>query len=282
MTCRSRLCSPCHPERCRFDGPRARPRSVAGFALAAAILAQITAAVAAEPTVFADAGSIRATLDQFRTALGGIDNRGQPGSQPSGRREIDWDAVPDEFAAPNLLPADYFNAARPPRARGAVLFTPSGTGVQVSADSDNPAGAAVRFGHINPLYSDSFRTFSAERLFSPVGSNVVNMIFFVPGTQQPAAVNGFGAVYTDVDQRKSAFEYFDRDGRSLGRFKVPRSRRGLSFLGVVFDQPVVARVQITYGNVALGPDDDELNDVAVMDNFIYGEPQPIAACTSSP
>jgi hypothetical protein len=155
-----------------------------------------------------------------------------------------------------------------------VLLTP-GDHVAVSADRNNPAGAAVRFGDINPTYSSQFRTFSPERLFSPVGSNVVNLRFFVPGTSTAGLVRGFGAVYTDVDRREAAsFEYFDANGRSLGRFSVPRSPQGLSFLGVVFDDPVIARVRIKYGNRALGPNETRRYDVAVMDDFIYGEPQP--------
>lgn len=84
---------------------------------------------------------------------------------------------------------------------------------------------------------------------------------------------GFGAVYTDVDNDHTAFEYFDKEGQSLGQFKVPIANNGLSFLGVVFAQPVVARVRIEYGTVALGPEDSAENDAAVMDDFIYGEPQ---------
>lgn len=101
----------------------------------------------------------------------------------------------------------------------------------------------MRFGHINPSYSAIFKTFSPERLFSPVGSNVVNLTFFVPGTQQPALVEGFGAVYTDVDRPESSFEYFDQDDQLLGRFRVPAADNGLSFLGVAFDRAVVARVR---------------------------------------
>ncbi len=243
--------------------------------VAALTAAAPPAALAAErvsATVFAAAGDIEPIMDQFRAALGDPDNGGEPGSHPAGRREINWDGVPDEFAAPNFLPPDYFNGVTPPRARGAFLTTP-GTGVQVSADGANPAQAAVRFGHINPIYSSIFRTFSEERLFSPVGSNLVDLTFFVAGTQQPALVQGFGAVYTDVDRRKSSFKYFDSRGRLLRKVKVPVSGGGLSFLGVVFERPVVARVRIRYGTVRLGPDETTRKDVAVMDDFIFGEPR---------
>jgi hypothetical protein len=158
-----------------------------------------------------------------------------------------------------------------------VLETP-GDHVAVSANATNPAGVAARFGDINPSYVDRFRTFSAERLFSPVGSNVVNLRFAVPGTATRAGVRGFGAVYTSVDRKESAaFEYFDKRGKSLGKFAVPVSKNGLSFLGVSFRDPVVARVKIVYGNNKLGPNDSGKYDVAVMDDFIYGEPQPLSS-----
>jgi hypothetical protein len=203
-----------------------------------------------------------------------VDNGDGPTGDPAGRRELNWDKVPDERAAPKFLPGDFFNAKEAPRARGARLETP-GKGVVVSADGDNPSGAAPRFGHINPSYSEEFKTFSRERLFSPVGSNVVDLRFNVPGTDTPGVVRGFGAVYTDVDKKENtAFEYFDGDGRSLGQFATPVSSNGLSFLGVVFERPVVARVRIEYGSGKLGPDESADYDVAVMDDFIYGEPRP--------
>jgi hypothetical protein len=242
------------------------------------------AALAAEPseskrkgpslTILKDAGDIKDTVDRFRTLLG-PDNGGAPGGKSSGRRELNWDGVPDEFAAPNTLPGSFFNAKTAPRARGAVLRTP-GDHVAVSADGDNPSGAAVRFGDVNPAYSDQFKTFSAERLFSPIGSNVVNLTFRVPGTKKRAVVRGFGAVYTDIDKRENtAFQYFDAKGRSLGKFSAPVSQQGLSFLGVVFRKFRVARVRIEYGSGELGPEESSSYDVAVMDDFLYGEPRRI-------
>ncbi len=230
-----------------------------------------TQSTAPTPQVISGAGDITAVIDEYRNLLG-ADNGGEPVSPGVGRREINWDGLPDDVAAPNHYVSDLFNSTTAPRARGIVLNTESGAVLQVSADSDNPTNTLPRFGHLNPAYSDIFATFSAERLFSPVGSNIVDATFFVPGTQTPAFVRGFGAVYTDVDTDHTAFEYFDKDGNSLGQFAVPLSNNGLSFLGVAFDKPIVARVRIEYGTVSLGPDDSAENDVAVMDNFIYGEP----------
>jgi hypothetical protein len=226
---------------------------------------------AGAPQVIKAAGDINAALEQYRALLG-PDNDGQPGSKGNGRREINWDGVPDEFSAPNDYPSDFFNAPDAPRARGIVLETP-GTALVVSADSDNPTGTPPRFAHINPTYADIFIPFSPEKMFSPVGSNIVDLTFFVPGSQTPALVRGFGAVYLDVDTDHTAFEYFDAAGQSLGSFGVPIADKGQSFLGVAFDTAIVARVKVEYGTVALGPDDSPENDVAVMDDFIFGEPQ---------
>lgn len=214
--------------------------------------------------------AIQATVDQYRVDLGAL-NPNVPGSFPSGRREINWDAVPDSFSAPNDLPGSFFNSNSP---RGAVFSTP-GTAVRVSADSSNPTGTPVLFGDINPTYPNIFQTFSPQRLFSPIGSNIVDMTFFVPGSTTPAVSRGFGAVYTDVDIAGTSFEYFDINGASLGSFNAPVADNGLSFLGVLFEAPVVARVRIHYGNSALGPNDGAGVDVAVMDDFIYGEPQAV-------
>jgi hypothetical protein len=53
---------------------------------------------------------------------------------------------------------------------------------------------------------------------------------------------------------------------------------GLSFVGVSFDRPVIARVRITLGTGALAADADDITsggvkDLVVLDNLIYGEPK---------
>lgn len=93
---------------------------------------------------------------------------------------------------------NFFNAPTPGRARGIEFFTP-GLGFQVSAASGNPTATPTRFGNLNPTYPGLFAVFSPEKLFTPIGSNVTDATFFVPGAATPATVSGFGAVFTDVD-----------------------------------------------------------------------------------
>lgn len=183
------------------------------------------------------------------------------------RREINWDGVPDGFAAPFNLPLNFFNANSP---RGAVFSTP-GTGVAVSA---NAGVAPIEFDNINPTYSQSFQTFSAQRLFAAIGSNVVDVNFFTAGTSNAGSTSAFASIFTDVDLLDTtAIEYFD-GAVSLGRFAVPVANNGLSFLGVRFNGGErVTRVRITSGNAALGPNDGGNFDVVAMDDFIYAEVQ---------
>lgn len=217
-----------------------------------------------------DPASIQGTVDAFRAALGTL-NPNVAGTFGTGRREINWDGVPDQFAAPNNMPANFFNVNSP---RGAV-FTTGGTGFQVSANAVNPTATPVEFGNLNAVYPGSFQTFSPQRLFTALGSNILDVNFFIPGSGVPASVSGFGAVFTDVDLPMStSLEFFDPNGVSLGIFFAPPANNGLSFVGVIFNAGErIARVRITSGNAALGAAvDDMVTDVVAMDDFIYAEP----------
>jgi hypothetical protein len=48
----------------------------------------------------------------------------------------------------------------------------------------------------------------------------------------------------------------------------------LSFFGIVFNKAKIARVKITTGNRAPGRNDTRRRDIVMMDDFLYGEPQP--------
>lgn len=240
------------------------------------MLAGSCSAALAAPVIFsatgANAGAISPVVDLFRSGLGAL-NPNVAGSFGSGRREINWDGVPDAFAAPNYLPSNFFNANSP---RGVVLSTP-GTALQVSSNAGT--GTPVEFGDIDPSYPGLFAAFSAQRLFAPLGSNIVDVFFFVPGTTTPAFSAGFGAVFSDVDLANlTSLQFFDLSNLSLGTYYVPASpgtNESLSFLGVRFNAgEQIGRIRISLGNAALaaGVSDTASTDLVVMDDFIYAEP----------
>jgi hypothetical protein len=214
-----------------------------------------------------NAAGITPSVTDFRNDLGTL-NPNNVGSVGSGRREINWDGVPDAFSAPNNLPPDFFNVNSP---RGVVLATP-GTGFQISANS---GVAPVEFGNIDANYPTLFAPFSSQKLFTALGSNITDVRFFIPGTTTAAVTTGFGAVFTDVDgPGTTSLEFFNASNTSLGVFGVPfqEGNETLSFLGVSFPSAVVARVRVTSGNQVLAAGNSAF-DIAVMDDFIYGEPR---------
>ncbi len=242
------------------------------------------------PVVIQSAGStadsIQSTVDAFRAALGDPNNGNNPGPLKNGRREINWDG-----GNPNVLdttaPVTPFNVFS--NTRGSQFTTP-GLGLSQGPPSGGPQGGlAVLFG--NPSYAKIFRTFSPSRLFTPVGSNITEGLFSIPGTNGtvPATVRGFGAIFTDVDhpdgsgpggkrgnrRASTLIEYFGADGELLFSSFVPASPGdgSLSFFGIVFHDARIARVRIDTGDVAPGPNDDGHHDIVMMDDFIYGEPQ---------
>jgi hypothetical protein len=209
----------------------------------------------------ADPASIQAAVDAFRADLGNPNNAGGPPAA-AGRREINWDGAPDGASDPNPFAGGGFLG------RG-VLFATPGTGFKVSANAGNPTATPVRFGN------SEFKAFSEQKLFTAVGSTIVDNHFFLPGTATPATTNGFGVVFTDVDTTGSAkLEYFDAAGNLLDTVVAPASPNGgLSFAGETFTGGErVARVRITSGTTTTLTSDPAGQDAVAMDDFIYGEP----------
>jgi hypothetical protein len=203
-----------------------------------------------------------------------------------GRREINWDGGGnnDTTTAP-VNPFDVFL-----NTRGAEFTTP-GIGLSQAPPAGGPQGGLAALFN-NARYATIFAAFSQLRLFTPVGSNITDSLFFLPGSNGkiPATIRGFGVVFSDVDQPNgdpaqnqvdrgspTQMEFFDSDGKLLFTGIVPASPgdAGFSFLGIVFSDPRIASVRITAGDDAAGLDDDQTHDIVMMDDFIYGEPQAI-------
>src|SRR5829696_1268097 len=202
----------------------------------------------------ASAAALQATVDQFRTDLGGVLNPNNGQSFPTGRREINWDGVPDQFSEPNNFPANFFNVNSP---RGVIFNSiedATGAALNQFAVSANAAsGVGVRFANLNAAYDDFLTTFSAQRLFIARNTHMMEVSFFIPGTKIPATVNGFGIVFADVDSGtggdRSLIRVYGADGTQLSAASAPVLDGGLSFVGISFNAGErIARVVIESGN----------------------------------
>lgn len=230
---------------------------------------QAPAAVPA--TVFSASNDLTAALTSFRAALG--DPLNTTPNHTTGRREVNWDAVPASASDANAFPFDFFNSTDPNAADGrkrGLVLTNSGTSFRVSTTD---------FADIDASYGAQFDAFSPARTFAYLGNTVTEATFRVPGTATPASTKGFGVIFSDVDNATStSIEFFEGD-KSLGVFAAP-ARSGsssFSFLGVVFPANKVTRVKITAGTGKLAAGTKDVSDggtadLVVMDDFLYAEP----------
>jgi hypothetical protein len=218
-------------------------------------------------TVFTASGDVTAKVTEFRDLLG-ASNGGTAGEQAAGRREINWDgAGANPFNNRNDFPAAFFNT----NVKSGAIFTTAGTGFRNDSTS---------FVDIDPSYAEQFKFFSANKIFAPIGSNILDQTFQVAGQPTPAVVQSFGIVFSDVDiADKTTIQLIAQDGSSLGTYAAPvrSDASGASFVGVVY-QTLIARVRITLGTGALGAGVKDVSsggtvDLVVFDNVIYGEPK---------
>ena len=206
------------------------------------------------------AGELQPTVDAFRAALGERNANDPVNGDPGGRREIDFENVPDHVADPNSLPGDFFNAAAPGFAAGlefrGVL---PGTGFEVSASA--ASSEPIEFG-----FPAGFTPFSGERLFTPTGETIFDILFFDPARPEvPALTRGLGIVFTDVEDDRATLSFFDRFDNLLFEDTIASgANASLSFFGAIFTDFEIARVRVNAGIVGV--------DSIVMDDFIFGEP----------
>jgi hypothetical protein len=220
-------------------------------------------------SVVALSGEVAAHIPEFGLAIGDVNNKAEPGLHASGRREINWDGVPAQFNNNDAFPAEFFNQNSP---RGAVYIASNGTGLRVS---DN------NFTDINQTYGLEFVTFSAPRLFAPIGTTRSELRFRIPGSDTAAVVQSFGAVLVDVDKANtSRLQAYDKDNQLIADIAAPprAAPDGFSLVGVTFDRPVIARIVLTLGEAPVGVGINDVSsgglvDLVVLDDLLYSEPQ---------
>jgi hypothetical protein len=113
------------------------------------------------------------------------------------------------------------------------------------------------------------------------GSTRMTLTFRVPGTDTQALTSGVGIVFSDVDRDGAAYmTLYTEDDTDLGTYVAPvrTDAAGHSFVGVAYDRPLVARVEVVSGEAALAAATDDVtdggtHDLVVTDDFLFGEPQ---------
>ena len=192
---------------------------IAGAAVAASLVAAVPASAApvVRQATGANAAAIAGAVDRIR---GGGRHRQLPGGERLPPDRLGRGARRSSPTPPSCPRAS--SAARAPCSRR------PGLGVQVSARRqhadtppfNDPDEIQIQ-GHQRDLRGQ-FEPFSPQRLFTSIGSNVIDTRFVVAGTDTPADTNAFGVVFSDVDVAgPTTMQYFAPDGSSLGTFTAP-------------------------------------------------------------
>jgi len=223
-----------------------------------------------EPVVIKGADDITTAINDFRNLLGNLNTT--PGAT-SGRREIDWDGVPDSLVG-KALPDNFFNPTGPnasiARQRGLIYASGSGE-FQVSKSN---------FANIDPASAGEFAAFSGTKTFANISTNGWPISFQVAGQTAVAFTKGVGMVLSDVDLPNSTSLEFFEDNKSLGKFFAPAhtATSNFSFLGVYFPgNERITRVEVKHDGILSDGQKDisagGQHDLVIFDDFIYSEPQ---------
>ena len=224
---------------------------------------------AEDVVIIKGSGNINDKLDAFRHLLG--DQLNTTTGVTGGRREINWDGVPDSMVG-KPLPGNFFNPTEvgAPVARQRGLAYSAGGEFRISN---------ANFVEVNNQASAQFSAFSGNKTFANISSNLWEVGFEVAGQARTAAVKGFGAVFSDVDLANSTSLEFFNGTKSLGKFFVPAhdGTSSFSFLGVYFKNAErVTKVKVSHdGFLTQGQkdiSDGGPNDLIVLDDFLYSEP----------
>jgi hypothetical protein len=212
-------------------------------------------------------GDINARLEEFRQLLGTQLNTA-PGAV-GGRREINWDGVPEELLN-HKLPEDFFNPT------GAQAIIANQRGLRYSAGG-NFQVSKTSFAEVNADAAPQLTSFSGNKIFANISSKLWDVEFQVAGQALAASVKGFGIVFSDVDLPASTSLEFFNGGRSLGKFFAPsKDGSNFSFLGVYFKNEKITHIRVVHdGPLDQGQKDISNNgpaDLVAMDNFLYNEP----------
>lgn len=234
------------------------------------------------------------SVQAFVSAIGGVNNGGTPSPQPSGFRTVNWDGVKldgTDFGGNTFVIDPQKTVGMPVnrfQERGATFSRVNA----VSGDG---------FADVNPGVTGVLTAFTAANDFAPFNTHEVDLNFVLPSlhttSAAPAGTRGFGAIFINVRHPvETSVEYF-AGSVSLGKFYVPvelATSQPYSFLGELFNQPIVTRVHLTLGSgtifrfdgstFAAGASDNVPagTNVVALDDMAYAEPNPIPEVIITP
>jgi hypothetical protein len=220
-------------------------------------------------TVITSNGDIANDVNTFKSSLGNLNTTtGVTG----GRREINWDAVPDSFALTNI-PNDFFN----PTGVNASIALQRGFKYDIAG---NFRVSKNGFGEIKTEAIADIQPFSGTKTFANTSAFEWPVGFKVAGQNLDAAVKAFGVVFVGVNLENTSYIEPFSGNKSLGKFyaKAYNNISRHSFVGVRFVSSIITTVKIVHGNGIIGSNEKDITndgtkDLVALDDIIYSEPE---------
>ncbi|HTU85528.1 MAG TPA: hypothetical protein VMF57_08130 [Solirubrobacteraceae bacterium] len=201
------------------------------------------------------------SMAQFEAAVGGANNGTVAGEQGGGFR--DW--TPAGIAVDGSDPGS--------------TAIPGGHTAALSPNRLQPWG--IELGPDVAVANDGFKSvnsnagFTPLDLWAPFNSNTTTFQVVDPDSPTPSVTRGLGIVFVNAENAGATIEYYSGN-MLLGQV----SPSATSFAGMLFAQPVVTRVVITFGadpifgfdGSTLTPGTTASNTLAAGDDVVLAEP----------
>ncbi|WP_372369629.1 hypothetical protein [Candidatus Uabimicrobium sp. HlEnr_7] len=103
---------------------------------------------------------------------------------------------------------------------------------------------------VNPSNNTNITAFTAPATFSGFGTNIITFVFKLEDKKTTGLINGFGAIFTDVEiDGRSGLRFFNAKGEIIREeFLSAGNDGGHQFIGVIFPENEVAFLQLMLGN----------------------------------
>jgi hypothetical protein len=181
------------------------------------------------------------SLSAFEAAAGGADNDATLGQRGGGFRHLTWDGIALDGSDPGSTVIRSGRVAAVARSRAQPWGLVLGPNVAVANDG---------FASVNS--NAGFAASSPPNEWAPFNMNTTEWQIVTPtgqtSTPVPALTRGLGVVFLHAAASGTTIQYFNGQ-TPLGEATAPGGPT--SFVGMLFDEPVVTRVVITLGAAAM-------------------------------
>jgi hypothetical protein len=214
--------------------------------------------------------SVPVAMAAFEAAAGDSDNGTTLGERGAGFRHVTWDGIGADGSDPGstvIVPGHVVAVARSRLQPWGVELGPA---VAVASDGFASVNSNARFS-----------PFSPPNVWAPFNSNTTALQIVAPAapaaTPVPSVTRGLGVVFLNVQTAGTAIQYYNGD-TLLDQVSAPQG--ATSFVGVLFGEPVVSRVVVTFGTATIfdfdgstvTPGGQDPTTLVAADDVVLAEP----------